>query len=67
MNIGMFAMQKQFDVLESFVDNFQQINMKIRTSKIPVVVAHRGMFLEGVVKLPCTVMQEFMQQNLILD
>jgi 3-hydroxyacyl-CoA dehydrogenase len=42
MNIGMFAMQKQFDVLEQFVDNFQQINMKIRTSKIPVVVATQG-------------------------
>ena len=47
MNIGMFAMQKQFDVLESFVDNFQQINMKIRTSKIPVVVATQGYVFGG--------------------
>ena len=39
MNIGMVAMQKQFDVLERFVDDFQQINMGIRTSKIPVDVA----------------------------
>lgn len=47
MNIGMFAMQKQFDVLERFVDNFQQINMKIRTSKIPVVVATQGYVFGG--------------------
>ncbi|MDA9038042.1 3-hydroxyacyl-CoA dehydrogenase/enoyl-CoA hydratase family protein [Flavobacteriaceae bacterium] len=47
MNIGMFAMQKQFDVLERFVDDFQQINMKIRTSKIPVVVATQGYVFGG--------------------
>jgi 3-hydroxyacyl-CoA dehydrogenase len=47
MNIGMFAMQKQFDVLERFVYDFQQINMKIRTSKIPVVVATQGYVFGG--------------------
>jgi 3-hydroxyacyl-CoA dehydrogenase len=47
MNIGMFAMQKQFDVLERFVDDFQQINMRIRTSKIPVVVATQGYVFGG--------------------
>jgi 3-hydroxyacyl-CoA dehydrogenase len=47
MNIGMFAMQKQFDVLERFVDDFQQINMKIRTSKFPVVVATQGYVFGG--------------------
>jgi 3-hydroxyacyl-CoA dehydrogenase len=47
MNIGMFAMQKQFDVLERFVDDFQQINMKIRTSKIPVVVSTQGYVFGG--------------------
>lgn len=47
MNIGMFAMQKQFDVLERFVDDFQQINMKLRTSKIPVVVATQGYVFGG--------------------
>ena len=47
MNIGMVAMQKQFDVLERFVDDFQQINMKIRTSKIPVVVATQGYVFGG--------------------
>ena len=47
MNIGMIAMQKQFDQLERFVDDFQQINMKIRTSKIPVVVATQGYVFGG--------------------
>ena len=47
MNIGMLAMQKQFDVLERFVDDFQSINMKIRTSKIPVVVATQGYVFGG--------------------
>ena len=47
MNIGMFAMQKQFDVLERFVEDFQQINMKIRTSKIPVVVSTQGYVFGG--------------------
>ena len=47
MNIGMFAMQKQFDVLERFVDDFQSINMRIRTSKIPVVVATQGYVFGG--------------------
>jgi 3-hydroxyacyl-CoA dehydrogenase len=47
MNIGLFAMQKQFDVLERFVDDFQQINMKIRTSKVPVVVATQGYVFGG--------------------
>ena len=47
MIIGMIAMQKQFDQLERFVNDFQQINMKIRTSKIPVVVATQGYVLGG--------------------
>ena len=47
MNIGMIAMQKQFDQLERLVNDFQQINMKIRTSKIPVVVATQGYVLGG--------------------
>jgi 3-hydroxyacyl-CoA dehydrogenase len=47
MNIGMIAMQKQFDQLERFVDDFQQINMRIRTSKIPVVVATQGYVFGG--------------------
>ena len=47
MNIGMLAMQKQYDVLERFVDDFQSINMRIRTSKIPVVVATQGYVFGG--------------------
>ena len=47
MEIGMVAMQKQFDQLERFVDNFQQINMRIRTSKIPIVVATQGYVFGG--------------------
>ena len=47
MEIGMVAMQKEFDQLERFVDNFQQINMKIRTSKIPIVVATQGYVFGG--------------------
>ena len=47
MNIGMLAMQKQFDVLEKFVSDFQKINMKIRTCKIPVVVATQGYVFGG--------------------
>ena len=34
MNIGMMAMQKQFDPLEKMVDDFQRVNMRMRTSKI---------------------------------
>ena len=47
MEIGMVAMQKEFDQLERFVDNFQQINMKIRTSKIPIVVSTQGYVFGG--------------------
>ena len=47
MNVGMMAMQKQFDPLDKMVDDFQQINMRIRTSKIPVVVATQGYVFGG--------------------
>ena len=47
MNIGMFAMQKQFDTLDQMVADFQSINMRIRTSKIPVVVATQGYVFGG--------------------
>ena len=42
MNLGMMAIQKQFKPLEELVNNFQQIMMKIKTSKIPVVTATQG-------------------------
>ena len=47
MNVGMMAMQKQFDPLDKMVNDFQQINMRIRTSKIPVVVATQGYVFGG--------------------
>ena len=47
MNVGMMAMQKQFEPLDKMVDDFQQINMRIRTSKIPVVVATQGYVFGG--------------------
>ena len=47
MNIGMMAMQKQFDPLEKMVDDFQRVNMRMRTSKIPVVTAAQGYVFGG--------------------
>ncbi|MBX2814603.1 MAG: 3-hydroxyacyl-CoA dehydrogenase/enoyl-CoA hydratase family protein [Saprospiraceae bacterium] len=47
MNIGMLAAQQEFDLLSTMVDGFQQINMRIRTSKIPVVVATQGYVFGG--------------------
>jgi 3-hydroxyacyl-CoA dehydrogenase len=47
MNVGMMAMQKQFDPLDKMVNDFQQINMRIRTSKIPVVVSTQGYVFGG--------------------
>ena len=47
MNVGMMAMQKQFDPLDKMVNDFQQINMRIRTSKIPLVVATQGYVFGG--------------------
>jgi 3-hydroxyacyl-CoA dehydrogenase len=47
MNVGMLAMQKQFEPLGQMINDFQQINMRIRTSKIPVVVATQGYVFGG--------------------
>ncbi|MBU82904.1 MAG: 3-hydroxyacyl-CoA dehydrogenase [Flammeovirgaceae bacterium] len=47
MNIGMYAMQKQFDSLEKMVDDFQRVNMRMRTSKIPLVTAAQGYVFGG--------------------
>jgi 3-hydroxyacyl-CoA dehydrogenase len=46
-NIGMTAMQKDFKRLNEMVDGFQQLNMRIRTSKIPVVTATQGYVFGG--------------------
>ena len=47
MGIGMLAMQKQFDTLDKMVADFQSVNMQIRTSKVPVVVATQGYVFGG--------------------
>ena len=47
MNVGMLAMQKQFDTLDTVIEGFQNLNMRIRTSKIPVVVATQGYVFGG--------------------
>lgn len=47
MNIGMLAMQKQFDPLDQMVADFQSVNMRMRTSKIPVVTATQGYVFGG--------------------
>ena len=47
MNIGVLAMQKKYDTLDQMVYYFQSVNMRIRTSKIPVVVATQGYVFGG--------------------
>jgi len=47
MNIGMVAMQKDFEKLDKMVDQFQQLTMYLRTSKVPVVVATQGYVFGG--------------------
>ena len=47
MNVGMLAMQNKFDDLNQMVKDFQDINMRVRTSKIPIVVATQGYVFGG--------------------
>jgi len=47
MAVGMHAMQGQHDKLEEMVHGFQQVNMLIRYSKIPVVCATQGYVFGG--------------------
>ena len=47
MAVGMLAMQKQFDKLEEMVDGFQQVNMRLRTCKVPIVTATQGYVFGG--------------------
>lgn len=47
MNVGMLAMQQEFDQLNGLIDGFQQLNMKIKTCKVPVVVATQGYVFGG--------------------
>lgn len=47
MNVGMSAMQQDWDGLDKLVDGFQQLNMRIKTCKVPVVVATQGYVFGG--------------------
>ncbi len=47
MNVGMLAMQKQFDQLDQMVDQFQQLTMYLRTSKVPTVLSGQGYVFGG--------------------
>lgn len=47
MNVGMVAMQQDWDTLDQMVNGFQQLNMKIKTCKVPVVVATQGYVFGG--------------------
>jgi 3-hydroxyacyl-CoA dehydrogenase len=47
MNVGMIAMQKDFKALEKMVNDFQQLTMLLKTSKIPTVVATQGYVFGG--------------------
>ena len=47
MNVGMTAMQQDWDTLDKMIDGFQQLNMKIKTCKVPVVVATQGYVFGG--------------------
>ena len=47
MNVGMLAMQKEYDKLDGMIAGFQDLNMYIRTSKVPVVTATQGYVFGG--------------------
>ena len=47
MNMGMMAMQKNFDEIEKFLVGFQKILMRMRTCNVPVVSATHGFVLGG--------------------
>jgi len=47
MNIGMMAMQKNFDEIEKFLVGFQKILMRMRTCNVPVVSATHGFVMGG--------------------
>ncbi len=47
MAVGMIAMQKDFNTLEKMVSGFQNINMAMRYSSIPVVTCTQGYVFGG--------------------
>jgi len=51
MMVAMLAFQKDFKKLDGITNDFQQVNMRLRYSKIPVVVATQGYVFGGGVEL----------------
>ena len=51
MMVAMEAFQKNFKKLDEMTDGFQQVNMRLRYSKIPVVVATQGYVFGGGVEI----------------
>ena len=51
MMVAMLAFQKDFKKLDEITNDFQQVNMRLRYSKIPVVVATQGYVFGGGVEL----------------
>lgn len=47
MAVGMLAMQGDWQSLEAMVNGFQQVNMRMRYSKIPVVIGTQGYVFGG--------------------
>ena len=47
MNIGMMAMQQNYDEIEEFLVGFQKILMRMRTCNVPVVAATHGFVMGG--------------------
>lgn len=47
MMVAMLAFQKEFKKLDEITNDFQQVNMNLRYSKIPVVVATQGFVFGG--------------------
>ncbi len=47
MPVGMLAMQKDFKTLDKMVNEFQQLTMYLRTSKVPTVIATQGYVFGG--------------------
>lgn len=47
MNVGMLAMQKEFEKLNEMVNGFQQLTMRCRYSNIPVIAATQGYVFGG--------------------
>ena len=47
MNMGMMAMQKNYEEIEKFLVGFQKILMRMRTCNVPVVSATHGFVLGG--------------------